>query len=240
MNALACTPPHEHSGIAGRFVLCLPDGSQARGARSCSMPPPFPRPLVCFLELDGLLVAPTRQSCKAAASAFASLERQNVAVVLCSEKPRGELAHLARALGFWHPFVAEGGNALCLPHAYFTRIVPDAVPGSSWDVIECEPTDDHGSGSAILRLRRLFFEFLADVEFVGVASPTRTGLVARVLDNCIVDSCNTLRDAAHLIAEVVTGKRGHGVPAVASMAAVVAAGYRDPRGAAGLQFHPHR
>jgi predicted mannosyl-3-phosphoglycerate phosphatase (HAD superfamily) len=103
---------------------------------SFGMAPHTDRPVVCFLEIDDLLVTATREACKAAASAFAALDRRNIAIVLCSGQTHGELAHITRSLGFWHPFIAEDGSAIGLPHAYFSRGVADATQGFFWDVID--------------------------------------------------------------------------------------------------------
>lgn len=284
------------------------------------------RPVVCFLEIDDLLVTATRDACKAAAAAFSALDRRNIAIVLCSGQTHGELAYITRALGFWHPFIAEDGSAIGLPHAYFSRSIADATRGFFWDVIDygrshravgtvitsvaqrlqivvtrlsqvdagraerefglarplatralkraygevlhVEDGSDasleqlraalsaerlrctrrgralyvvpnYGGSRAVLRLRRLFLEHFADVQFVGLATPRASGLVPAVLDTCLDVNCATLRSAAQLIADVVDEVRLFGVSALGPVTAGVATRYRDSRGAEGLRLHQH-
>ena len=285
------------------------------------------RPIVCFLEIDDLLVTATKADWRTATSAFASLDRRNVAIVLCSGRTHGELAALTRALGFWHPFIAEDGCAICLPHAYFVRGVPDASQGFFWDVIdygrsyrgvtmvvktvarrleidipppgdaEAGPapsvfsfprslasraikrsygevfrlpvgseasTDrlvaalraeglrctqrgrdlyvvpDHGGSRAVLRLRRLFLEHFADVQFVGITTPGGAGLVPAVMDTCLDAGCATLRAVAQLTTDVVEEVRLFGASAVRPVTAPAATGYRESRGADGFRLQQSR
>jgi mannosyl-3-phosphoglycerate phosphatase len=98
------------------------------------------RPVVCFLEIDDLLMTASREAYRAAASAFVALDRQNIAIVLSSGQTHGELAYITRSLRFWHPFIAEDGSAIGLPHGYFATGVPDASRGFFWDVIDYGPS----------------------------------------------------------------------------------------------------
>jgi mannosyl-3-phosphoglycerate phosphatase len=293
---------------------------------SFAMPFPTDRPVVCFLEIDDLLVTATRDVCKEASAAFAALDRRNIAIVLCSGQTHGELAHITRAFGFWHPFIAEDGSAIVLPHAYFSRSVADASLGFFWDVIDYGRSHravgdiisrvaaqlqidvlrlggldaaraerqfgvvrqlasravkrtygdvlrvrdgredsldrlagalrserlrctrrgrdlyvvpDHGGSRAVLRLRRLFLEHFADVQFVGLTTASGAGLVPAVLDPCVDVACATLRGTAQLIADVVDEVRLFGVSAIGPMTAAMAPGYCQSRAADGLRLHQH-
>ncbi len=288
------------------------------------MAPYTDRPVVCFLEIDDLLMNASRETYKVAASAFVALDRQNVAIVLSSGQTYGELAYITRSLRFWHPFIAEDGSAIGLPHGYFAAGIPDASRGFFWDVIDSgrshgavgdivsavaqrlqidvirlsqldaaraasqfgladhlaaraikrsygevlRPQDDseasmerliaalraerlrctrrgrhlyvvpdHGGSRAVFRLRRLFLDHCADVQFVGMATPGGAGLVPAVLDVCLEIGSATLRTTAQLIAEVVNEVRLFGISGVGPVTASLAAGYRESRGAQRLRPH---
>jgi len=284
------------------------------------------RPVVCFLEIDDLLMTASREAYRAAASAFIALDRQNIAIVLSSGQTYRELAYITRSLRFWHPFIAEDGSAIGLPHGYFSTGIPDASRGFFWDVIDygrshclvgdivsavarrleidvvrlsqldtaharsqfgladhlasraikrsygdvLRPRDDseasmvrliaalqaerlrctrrgrhlfvvpdQGGSRAVFRLRRLFLEHCADVQFVGIATSGCAGLVPAVLDICLEVGCATLRTAAQVVADVVNEVRLFGTSAVGPVVTAMAAGYRESPGAQGLRPHQH-
>lgn len=96
--------------------------------------PPAPHVIV-FSDVDGVLLHPSAGSVARATAALERLADESVPVVLCSLKTRAELEVLQQQLGLRHPFIAEAGSAVFVPHGYFPQWQP-AKSVAGYDVIE--------------------------------------------------------------------------------------------------------
>lgn len=82
--------------------------------------------MIIVSDLDGTLLDSTGYSFVAALPALGMIRAQEVPLVLCSSKTRAEMEAYRRRLDNGHPFIAENGGGIFIPHGYFS--VPfDAV-----------------------------------------------------------------------------------------------------------------
>ena len=75
--------------------------------------------LIIFTDLDGTLLDYHTYSFAPAAPALKLIEEQGIPLVLCSSKTRAEIEHWRVKLDNAHPFIAENGGGIYIPHAYF-------------------------------------------------------------------------------------------------------------------------
>jgi mannosyl-3-phosphoglycerate phosphatase len=75
--------------------------------------------LIIFTDLDGTLLDYHTYSFAAATSALKLIEEQGIPLVLCSSKTRAEIENWREKLNNAHPFIAENGGGIFIPHAYF-------------------------------------------------------------------------------------------------------------------------
>ncbi len=75
--------------------------------------------------VDSGLLDPASGSWDGARLALAALRQLRVPLVLCSTRPRAELAVLSRLFGLDAPFIVENGAALLVPHGHLPGGLPD-------------------------------------------------------------------------------------------------------------------
>ncbi len=100
------------------------------------MPLGFQQPILCFLEIDSLLMTATRTTCVSAFRAFELVNQLNAATIIYSGLTRAELEYLMKAIGVWHPYIAEDGSVVGVPRGYFGRRIDGAKRELFWDVID--------------------------------------------------------------------------------------------------------
>jgi mannosyl-3-phosphoglycerate phosphatase family protein len=94
---------------------------------------------VVFSDVDGVFRNPQSDQLSRAARACARLQRDGVALVLCSSKTRAELEQIQRDLGLRQPFIAEAGAAVFVPKGYFVRELPGARDIAGYAIREFGP-----------------------------------------------------------------------------------------------------
>ncbi|MEJ2695171.1 MAG: HAD-IIB family hydrolase [Candidatus Sulfobium sp.] len=100
--------------------------------------------LVIFTDLDGTLLDDSTYSFDAALPALRIIRQENVPLVICSSKTRGEIEFYRRMLGNTHPFVSENGGGVFVPKGYFST-TPDRIsaPDGADTRISIEETGDY-------------------------------------------------------------------------------------------------
>jgi mannosyl-3-phosphoglycerate phosphatase len=91
--------------------------------------------------VDGGLLDPTR-GWDGARPALAVLARLRLPLVLCSTRPRAELAVLSRLFGLDAPMIVENGAALLVPHGHLPSGLPDLPSDGSHHVLALGPGRD--------------------------------------------------------------------------------------------------
>lgn len=79
--------------------------------------------------IDGGLLHPLTKDYDPARPAIAALARLGVPLVLCSSRPRAEVALVSRLFGLGAPMIVENGAALIVPAGHLLH----GVPGGCWD-----------------------------------------------------------------------------------------------------------
>ncbi|HSD67215.1 MAG TPA: HAD hydrolase family protein [Vicinamibacteria bacterium] len=79
--------------------------------------------------IDGGLLDPVTKDYDPARPAIAALARLGVPLVLCSCRPRAEVALVSRLFGLGAPMIVENGAAVIVPDGH----LPHGVPGGQWD-----------------------------------------------------------------------------------------------------------
>jgi mannosyl-3-phosphoglycerate phosphatase len=90
-----------------------------------------PQPII-FTDLDGTLLDYHTYSFTAALRALELIKEKNIPLVLCSSKTRAEIEQWKNRIDNSHPFIAENGGGIFVPHAYF----PTEDLQSVWPRIE--------------------------------------------------------------------------------------------------------
>src|SRR5262245_26386626 len=94
------------------------------------------RRIVVFCDLDDTLFgAPDATNAADALATFERLEREGVAVIVCSSRTRAEIERLQSDFGLRHPFIAESGAALFIPAGYFESDFQHLASVSGYHVI---------------------------------------------------------------------------------------------------------
>ena len=75
---------------------------------------------VIFTDLDGTLLDEADYSYAAAQTALGVVAGSGTPMVLCSSKTRAELERYRSRLENSHPFIAENGGGIFIPHGYFS------------------------------------------------------------------------------------------------------------------------
>lgn len=75
--------------------------------------------LIIFTDLDGTLLDYHTYSFAAATSALKQIAKQQIPLVLCSSKTGTEIENWREKFNNAHPFIAENGGGIFIPHAYF-------------------------------------------------------------------------------------------------------------------------
>lgn len=89
---------------------------------------------IIFSDLDGTLLDSADYSFAAALTALEALRARGAPLILCSSKTRAEMEVYRRRLDNGHPFIAENGGGIFIPHGYFS--VPfDAVESGGYRLI---------------------------------------------------------------------------------------------------------
>lgn len=88
------------------------------------------RKTIIFSDLDGTLLDARSYSLDAALPALERIQARAIPLVLCSSKTRAEIeaCHLRMRNG--HPFVAENGGGIFIPHGYFSTPGEGATVGN--------------------------------------------------------------------------------------------------------------
>ena len=97
------------------------------------MPPGIP--ILLFSNIDEVIDAPEAEAASVTA-ALGGLDREAVALVLCSSRTRAEIEAFQQALAIRHPFVCERGCAAFVPAGYFPAEVPGARDVAGYHAIE--------------------------------------------------------------------------------------------------------
>lgn len=78
-------------------------------------------------DLDGTLLHPATYSFDAALPALGLVEARAIPLILCSSKTRAEIEIYRQRLHNIHPFIAENGGGIFIPHGYFATPVTAAT-----------------------------------------------------------------------------------------------------------------
>jgi mannosyl-3-phosphoglycerate phosphatase family protein len=74
---------------------------------------------IIFTDLDGTLLEYQTYSFTAALQALNVVKQKEIPLVLCSSKTRAEIEYWREKLDNIHPFIAENGGGIFIPHSYF-------------------------------------------------------------------------------------------------------------------------
>jgi mannosyl-3-phosphoglycerate phosphatase family protein len=114
--------------------------------------------IIIFTDLDGTLLDDSTYSFDAALPALAMVRREDVPVVICSSKTRGEIESYRKMLGNTHPFVSENGGGIFIPRDYFDKGLDRiSSPDNAAGQIRIEETDRYCTirlGASYRELRR--------------------------------------------------------------------------------------
>lgn len=75
---------------------------------------------IIISDLDGTLLDSANYSFAAALPSLGMIRARGVPLVLCSSKTRAEMEAYRRRLDNNHPFIAENGGGIFIPHGYFS------------------------------------------------------------------------------------------------------------------------
>ena len=89
-----------------------------------TLPKPWTAPVVVLSHIDGTRLDPYVNPPQVVSEALAPLTRARIPVVLFSSRTRAELERIREQLDLPHPFVAENGGAVFVPHGYFGDDLP--------------------------------------------------------------------------------------------------------------------
>jgi mannosyl-3-phosphoglycerate phosphatase len=89
--------------------------------------------------IDGALLDPLTRDYDAARPAVAALARLGVPLVLCSGRPRPEVAFVARLFGLDAPMIVENGAVLLVPEGHLRQGVPGGEADGGWRVLRLGP-----------------------------------------------------------------------------------------------------
>ena len=92
-------------------------------------------PMLVISDLDGTLLDRNTYAFAAATPALDKLLEQEIPLVLCTSKTRGEVEVVRAALGNRHPFIVENGGAIFIPEGYFPFSIDDAERRDGYDMI---------------------------------------------------------------------------------------------------------
>lgn len=81
---------------------------------------------IIITDLDGTLLHPATYSFVEALPALGLIEDRRIPLVLCSSKTRAEIDVYRQRLHNTHPFIAENGGGIFIPHGYFSQPVTAA------------------------------------------------------------------------------------------------------------------
>jgi mannosyl-3-phosphoglycerate phosphatase len=76
--------------------------------------------IVIFTDLDGTLLDEADYSHAGALPALGVIADSGIPLIFCSSKTRAELETYRSRLGNLHPFIAENGGGIFIPHGYFS------------------------------------------------------------------------------------------------------------------------
>lgn len=79
----------------------------------------MPRKII-ITDLDGTLLDAVRYSFEPALPALSLIRARDIPLILCSSKTRTEIEMLRGELDNTHPFIAENGGGIFIPHGYFS------------------------------------------------------------------------------------------------------------------------
>jgi mannosyl-3-phosphoglycerate phosphatase family protein len=74
---------------------------------------------IIFTDLDGTLLEHQTYSFTAALPALDLVKQREIPLILCSSKTRAEIESWRKRLDNLHPFIAENGGGIFIPHSYF-------------------------------------------------------------------------------------------------------------------------
>jgi mannosyl-3-phosphoglycerate phosphatase len=79
------------------------------------------RQILIYTDLDGTLLDHHTYSFQEAVPALKQIKKNNIPLVLCSSKTKGELEEYQKKLRIKHPFISENGGAIFIPKGYFNK-----------------------------------------------------------------------------------------------------------------------
>ncbi|MFA6902777.1 MAG: HAD-IIB family hydrolase [Gallionellaceae bacterium] len=107
---------------------------------------------IIFTDLDGTLLDESTYSYAAALPALSLIAASGTPLVLCSSKTRAELEIYCSRLQNAHPFIAENGGGIYIPHGYFSAR-KNSIESDSYDIIQL--------GLPYAEIRRMFAQLRA-------------------------------------------------------------------------------
>ncbi len=91
---------------------------------------------IVITDLDGTLLHNLTYSCDPARPAIQALLDQNIPLILCSSKTRGEIELWRERLKIDAPFIVENGAAVYIPRNYFPFRLKHSTEREGYEVIE--------------------------------------------------------------------------------------------------------
>lgn len=76
---------------------------------------------IIITDLDGTLLHPSSYAFDEALPALKHIHARDIPLILCSSKTRAEIEVYRKQLGNVHPFIAENGGGIFIPHDYFSE-----------------------------------------------------------------------------------------------------------------------
>ena len=92
-------------------------------------------PVVTFVDADAVPV-PGPESHGRLADVLATLARERIMLVFCSERTRAQVESTRQALGVFHPFICEGGGAAFVPDRYFGSDLENTRQVGGYEALE--------------------------------------------------------------------------------------------------------
>ncbi len=129
--------------------------------------------LVIFTGLEGVLLGSATPRFHAAEVVLAELRRRRIPLVLCSSWTRMQMDVLRRRMGHGHPYIAENGGGVFIPHGYFSHRIPKSPQDTRHDhclalgmpyaqVVERLEDAAEEAGVEVVNFRRMSVREIAD------------------------------------------------------------------------------
>jgi len=142
--------------------------------------------MIVVTGVDGVLRCAQTGSCRDALAALRWLATYDVPVVMTAHSTAADVVRFRTEVGLRHPFVAEGGATVFIPHHYFPEMRTPGVQVSDWQRIDFAAR----AGDTMPALAFLLAQYRAarggDLLVIGCAGDRRDRPVLELADVQII------------------------------------------------------